>query len=98
MSLFKLIEHSQGSYFVEGDMTFLTLNKINTFNFPSSAKEILIDLDKVLHADSAGLALIIEWIKQSKQQDTALKFKNVPHQLLTLAKLSDFNIENFLLS
>ena len=97
MSAFSLIKQSDESYFVEGDLTFFTLNKktIKSFDFLNVTKKICIDLEKVTSADSAGLALIIEWIKHSKLHSTKLTFKNIPQQLLTLAKLSDLDLQEF---
>ena len=98
MPAFNLIKQSDGAYFVEGNMTFSTLNKktIKSFDFLNTTKEICIDLEKVTAADSAGLALMIEWVKHSKLYNTKLTFKNVPQQLLRLAKLSDLDIQEFL--
>ena len=97
MPTFSLIKQSDDCYFVEGKLTFSTLNKktINSFDFLNAAKKICIDLEKVTAADSAGLALMIEWIKHSKLYSTKLTFKNIPQQLLTLAKLSDFDLQEF---
>ncbi len=97
MPAFNLIKQSDGTYFVEGNMTFSTLNKktIKSFDFLNTTKEICIDLEKVTAADSAGLALMIEWIKHSKLLNTKLTFKNVPQQLLTLAKLSNLDLHEF---
>ncbi len=96
MPSFKLVEQSSGLFIVEGETTFSSLNKINSFAFLNTATEITIDLGKVTLVDSAGLSLMVEWIKQSKHYNTQLKFKNVPHQLLTLAKLSDFDMKDYL--
>ena len=98
MPAFNLIKQSDGTYFVEGNMTFSTLNKktIKSFGFLNTTKEICIDLEKVTVADSAGLALMIEWIKHSKLLNSKLRFKNIPQQLLTLAKLSDLDLQEFL--
>ncbi|MCK4841690.1 MAG: STAS domain-containing protein, partial [Methylococcales bacterium] len=68
---------------------------IKSFDFLNAAKEICIDLKKVNTSDSAGLALIIEWIKHSKNHNTSLTFKNIPQQLLTLAKLSGFDTNEY---
>ena len=97
MPVFRLIKLSDTSYFVEGDLTFFSLNKktIKSFDFLNITKKICIDLEKVTSADSAGLALMIEWIKQSKLHSTNLTFKNIPQQLLTLARLSDFDLQEF---
>lgn len=98
MSAFSLIKQSDDCYFVEGELTFFTLNKktIKSFDFLNATKKICIDLEKVTVADSAGLALMIEWIKHSKLYNTKLTFKNIPQQLLTLAKLSDLDLQEFL--
>ena len=79
-------------------MTFSSLNKTSPLSFLNTAPEMTINLEKVTLVDSAGLSLMVEWIKQSKQYQSNLKFKNTPHQLLTLAKLSDFAIKDYLLS
>lgn len=96
MSPFKLIEQSKGIYSVEGDLTFSSLNKIGAFDFLNSAKTITIDMKKIDLADSAGLALVVEWIKKSIQFNTTLTLKNFPHQLLTLAKLTHLDLNDYL--
>ena len=47
-----------------------------------------MDLGKVGNADSAGLALMLEWIKHARSKRVQLRFINMPGQLLNLAKLS----------
>jgi len=48
-----------------------------------------IDLAAVSGADSAGLALLIEWLSVAKAAGQPLRYENVPEQLLQLARLSD---------
>ncbi len=100
MSAFNLIEQAAGIFLVEGDLTFFNLDKKTTtsFDFLKPKQKICLDLHKVTIADSAGLALLIEWIKQSQLSATQLTFKNVPQQLITLAKLSHFDLNKYLLS
>ncbi|KAF3977318.1 MAG: STAS domain-containing protein [Methylococcales symbiont of Iophon sp. n. MRB-2018] len=96
MSSFKLTTDDNNIYFVEGDLKFLSITKesIKSFNFLNSSKKISINLSKVKHADSGGMALLIEWIKHSKIYQTQLSFINIPEQLLTLARLSGFEIND----
>jgi phospholipid transport system transporter-binding protein len=96
MSAFKLTSNNHSTYFVEGDLTFFSINKetISSFKPLNSAKKIIIDLSKVNNVDSAGLALLIEWIKHSKINRINLSFINIPEQLVTLAKLSGFEIND----
>ncbi len=93
MSRLNIIKESTGHFVIDGDLTFATIDKqtLKSFSFLKAAKEITIDLSRVSSTDSAGLALIIEWIKYSRQNRTQIAFKNIPEQLLNLAKLSGFD-------
>jgi len=90
VSKLNIIDQGAGHFVVDGDLTFSTIDKqsVKSFSFLKAAKEITIDLGRVSCTDSAGLALMIEWIKYTRHNKTQLRFKNIPEQLLTLAKLS----------
>lgn len=48
-----------------------------------------IDLAGVSESDSAGLAVLIEWLAQAARQGTTLRYENVPAQILAIARISD---------
>jgi len=79
-----------GNYMLKGSLVFNTINKavLNTLDFKQAPSSITIDLQQVGEIDSAGLALLIEWIKFSQAHQKKLYFDNVPAQLTALAKLS----------
>jgi phospholipid transport system transporter-binding protein len=52
-------------------------------------KEILVDLGGVGESDSAGLALLIEWLRVARQGGQAIRFANVPAQIEALARISE---------
>ncbi len=93
MAKLSLTEQSPGYFSVEGNLTFASIDKktLQSFKFLKGIDTICIDLAKVGTTDSAGLALMIEWIKQSRMIRAQLRFKNIPEQLLALAKLSGFD-------
>jgi phospholipid transport system transporter-binding protein len=93
VSQLNIIKENNGHFVIDGDLTFATIDKqtLKSFSFLKAAKEITIDLSRVSNTDSAGLALMIEWIKYSRHNRTQLSFKNIPEQLLNLAKLSGFD-------
>lgn len=93
MAQLTLIEQSPGYFTVEGNLTFASIDKhtLKSFKFLKGIDKICIDLAKVETTDSAGLALMIEWIRYSRMIRAQLSFKNVPEQLLALAKLSGFD-------
>jgi phospholipid transport system transporter-binding protein len=90
MNKLSIVNEGAGRFIVDGDLTFHTIDKktASGFAFLASAKQITMDLGGVGNADSAGLALMLEWIKQARQKKVQLRFKNIPEQLLNLAKLS----------
>jgi len=48
-----------------------------------------IDLGSVTGGDSAGLALLIEWLSVAKEAQRSLRYENMPPQLRQLARLSE---------
>jgi len=93
VSRLNIIKQGPRHFVIDGDLTFATIDKqtLKSFSFLKAATEITVDLSRVSNTDSAGLALMIEWIKYSRHNRTQLNFKNIPEQLLNLAKLSGFD-------
>lgn len=50
---------------------------------------ICVDLGGVAEGDSAGLALLIEWLRIARQRDQRIQFTNVPAQINALARISE---------
>ena len=48
-----------------------------------------IDLAGIEHADSSGLALLLEWQAMANKHDRRLHITNAPENLLRLAKLCE---------
>ncbi|HUY82968.1 MAG TPA: STAS domain-containing protein [Steroidobacteraceae bacterium] len=48
-----------------------------------------IDLAGVDGADSAGLALLIEWLSIARQAGREIRYRNLPAQIIQLARLSE---------
>ena len=93
MTILSIIDQGSGHFIIDGDLTFSTIDKqtVKSFAFLNAARHITIDLGRVVCTDSAGLALMIEWIKYTRHHRTQITFKNIPEQLLNLAKLSGFD-------
>lgn len=84
-----LEEIAPGCIKVEGDLTFATVTalwKASQRLFTSAPTEITIDLSGIRRADSAGLALLVEWFRLARKHQRRLIFTNLPGQLLTMAK------------
>jgi phospholipid transport system transporter-binding protein len=89
MSMFRIVNDSPGRFLVEGNLTFSAMDKktVSDFAFLTENKQIILDLSKVDNADSAGLALMLEWIKHAGGKRVQLCFVNIPEQILNLAVL-----------
>jgi phospholipid transport system transporter-binding protein len=102
-----LADHSQGpgatitrqdarSYGVQGAMTFdsaAALWRQSVDIFPDEAV-FQIDLTQVTHTDSAGLALLVEWLREGARRGARIELLHLPAQLLILAEA--VNVEKVL--
>jgi phospholipid transport system transporter-binding protein len=75
---------------VIGSLHFTTVSALLTAGVAAiNAGRSVIDLAGVTASDSAGLALLIEWLSVAKGAGRALRFENIPSQLQQLARLSE---------
>lgn len=90
MSKLSIVSKGNGQWLIHGELTFATIHNklVESPPFLRAGRDIVLDFSQVTLTDSAGLALMIEWIKAARHQRSQLHFKNVPKQLMNLAKLS----------
>jgi phospholipid transport system transporter-binding protein len=50
---------------------------------------VAIDLSEVTDVDSAGLALLLEWLSWAQRESRQLQFENIPDKLLAIARISE---------
>jgi phospholipid transport system transporter-binding protein len=76
---------------VIGDMTFSTAPRLYddsiTLLKNEKGKELNIDLTQVAKADSAGLALLLEWLVLVKRKGGRLVVKGMPESMQAIAHL-----------
>jgi phospholipid transport system transporter-binding protein len=53
--------------------------------------ECTIDLSKVTEADSAGLAVLVEWLATARVRNTRIHYEGIPAQILAVARISDLD-------
>jgi phospholipid transport system transporter-binding protein len=51
--------------------------------------EVELDLARVARADSAGLALLLEWSLAAREAGRELRYRNMPPAIASLAGISD---------
>jgi phospholipid transport system transporter-binding protein len=76
---------------VAGSLHFTTVRALLSDGVKAitGGQAAVIDLAGVTASDSAGLALLIEWLSVAKSAGRPLKFENIPSQLQQLARLSE---------
>jgi phospholipid transport system transporter-binding protein len=86
-----LTEASAGHFILNGELSFATVVGLLERGRTAFAgqREVEVELSGVTHADSAGLALLLEWLRLARLQGQKLVYKSVPKQLHTLANISE---------
>jgi phospholipid transport system transporter-binding protein len=91
VSEFELKDVGDGHFELSGEMSFDTAADIlraSERSF-SSFEKLEVNLSQVLKADSAGLALLLEWKAQASQRATQIDYVGIPDSLLAIANTSE---------
>lgn len=84
----RVIHQGAGRYAVTGPLTFNTVRALLTLPAVEGQGAITVDLEGVLRADSAGLALMLEWLRQARRSGRPLTFTHIPARLQDLIDVS----------
>jgi len=89
---FRLTASSAARLLAAGPLTFATARRASAqgevvLSAPTAAHEV--DCSGVTAADSAGLAVLIDWLGVAKRAGRHLRYTHLPHGLTALASISD---------
>lgn len=89
--LFWISTEEPGHYKLVGELSFnsalMALEKTSDI-FVSPMAKMVFDLAQVTKADSAGLALLLEWLRLASLSGAELHYVNLPRQLLAMAHVA----------
>ena len=91
MSKARLEALGGGRYRVAGVLDASTVGELleqSEQRFETSG-ELDVDLGAVSDADSAGMALLIEWLRLARRRKQPIHFRSVPAQINALARISE---------
>ena len=79
---------------VSGALTFETAKRahdagLSIVRSAASADPLQIDCAGVMDSDSAGLAVLIDWLATATRLNRKLTFLNIPHGIRAAARISD---------
>jgi len=91
MSSFELNKTAEGAFELVGEMSFDTAAQILKSSERDFAQlaETQVNLSQVSKADSAGLALLLEWKAQARRRNAEIRFVALPESLLAIAKATE---------
>ncbi len=86
----RLERQSPGQYALVGELSFASVPGlvglgVSLFDGVDAAS---LDLSQVDRSDSAGLALLVSWVRLARQQGKQLSLVQIPPQLLGMARVS----------
>ncbi|MGB5512029.1 MAG: STAS domain-containing protein [Woeseiaceae bacterium] len=91
MSDFELQDLGDGRFALTGEMTFDSAERI----LKASEKpfeehtQLEIDLSGVTESDSAGLALLLEWVTWANHTVREIRFVGMPKRVMAIAKTTE---------
>lgn len=91
MSAASLTGAGHGQFRVTGDLDFASVGGLAAEGKRLFAAHpaVRIDLGGVGQANSAGLALLLEWIDQAKRRNGRLELVNLPESLTRIATITN---------
>ncbi|HTW37978.1 MAG TPA: STAS domain-containing protein [Steroidobacteraceae bacterium] len=85
-------ESAPNRYEVRGALTFGTARRALDAGrkaFAAASGPIEVDLGRVASSDSAGLAVLIEWLAWARRGGRQIRFSHVPEALCAIARICE---------
>jgi phospholipid transport system transporter-binding protein len=93
MTMVEIQRDAQGRFQLVGELTFRSIPELLQrarllFN---EADAIEVDLCQINRSDSAGLALLVEWMRNAQRDQKSIRFLNMPTKMLEIARSSSLD-------
>ena len=89
---FEVVTTAPGRFAVRGALTFANARSARSEGLhalhTSSARDLEMDCAGIAHSDSAGLAVLLDWMAIMKRDGRPLCFAHLPPGLLAVARIS----------
>jgi phospholipid transport system transporter-binding protein len=86
-------EPTSGRVVVTGELTFASARdarQLGVLVFESSrAQSLVVDCSGVTRADSAGLAVLLDWMAWGRRKSRIVKLEYLPTSLVAIARISE---------
>ena len=86
-------EAAAGRIVVTGELTFATARDARQLGLlvleSSRAPRLVVDCSGVTRADSAGLAVLLDWLAWGRRKPHTIVLENLPASLVAIARISE---------
>lgn len=91
MADFELEDRGEGRFALSGEMTFDTAERIlrESEDPFEEHTQLEIDLSGVTASDSAGLALLLEWVTWANHTVREVRFTELPERVMAIARTTE---------
>jgi len=90
---FRLAAGAPGTLSAEGPLTFASARRASELGAAAlshaAAAKLEIDCRGITASDSAGLAVLLEWLSVARRAGRSLRYAQLPEGLAALARISD---------
>jgi phospholipid transport system transporter-binding protein len=86
---------ADGRVSVSGELTFATARGARSLGRKvldsQSGSEVRVDCSGVSRGDSAGLAVLLDWLASARAAGRHLRYENLPRQIVAIAEISELD-------
>lgn len=89
----QLEQQSPGHWRISGVLSFATVPALSDRGdalFDGQA-QVDIDLSQVQRSDSAGVALLVEWMGEARRRAVTIRYLNLPAQMLAIVRVTSLD-------
>ena len=93
LGTFSLASAADGQLAARGPLTFATARRARELGLQSvtagPARALEFDCRGIAAVDSAGLAVLLDWLAAAKRAGRTLRYTHLPQELMALARISE---------
>jgi len=88
-----LKRREDGCFILAGTLSFKTVPVIwkQGLDLFNQAPSLMLDLSEVKRSDSAGVALLIDWMRFARRHNKPISYINMPSQMLAIVRASSLD-------
>ena len=88
---YRFVEEVPGRFVLSGAFGYATARRILEEGSAAfeSHESVVVDLSGVTQADSAGLAVLLEWVTWAHREGREIRFQQMPKAIRAIARISE---------